>query len=196
MIEEYERMYRAMTSEGGAEAKIAAAQGGIELALKKKSKLLELAALESITAADFKAMTAQCNAEIQAAEREIAELREQQTSSEEFRANMERIRKALRDAERDCANGKITREFIDTFIDKIFATPEDDGTIRLDIRHLHRRTLRKVPAKAQKTGEMRRSFGSHVQEDDRGAGAEDALTRPRASGAALAPLSFLCPPAP
>src|SRR5699024_674630 len=88
MIEEYERMYRAMTSEGGAEAKIAAAKGGIELALKKKSKLLELAALESITAADFKAMTAQCNAEIQAAEREIAELREQQTSSEEFRANM------------------------------------------------------------------------------------------------------------
>ena len=134
MIEEYERMYRAMTREGGAEAKIAAAQGGIELALKKKSKLLELAALESITAADFKAMTAQCNAEIQAAEREIAELREQQTSSEEFRANMERIRKALRDAERDCANGKITREFIDTFIDKIFATPEDDGTIWLDIR--------------------------------------------------------------
>ena len=134
MIEEYERMYRAMTSEGGAEAKIAAAQGSVELALKKKSKLLELAALDSITAADFKAMTAQCNAEIQAAEREIAELREQQASSEEFRANMERIRKALRDAERDCANGEITREFIDTFIDKIFATPEDDGTIRLDIR--------------------------------------------------------------
>ena len=79
-------------------------------------------------------MTAQCNAEIRDAEQEIAGLRERQESGEEFRANMERIRKALRDAERDCANGEITREFVDTFIDKIFATPEDGGTIRLDIR--------------------------------------------------------------
>ena len=134
MMEEYERMYRAMTCEGGIETKIAAAQGSIELALKKKNKLLELAALDSITPADFKSMTAQCNAEIRAAEQEIAGLREQQESGEEFRANMERIRKALRDAERDCANGEITREFIDTFIDKIFVTPEDGGAIRLDIR--------------------------------------------------------------
>ena len=79
-------------------------------------------------------MTAQCNADIKAAEQELAELREQQESSEEFRSNMERIRKVLRDAERDCQNGEITKEFIDTFIDKIFATPEGDGTMRLDIK--------------------------------------------------------------
>ena len=36
--------------------------------------------------------------------------------------------------ERDCQNGEITKEFIDTFIDKIFATPEGDGTMRLDIK--------------------------------------------------------------
>ena len=79
-------------------------------------------------------MTAQCNADIKAAEQELAELREQQESSEEFRSNMERIRKVLRDAEHDCQSGEITKEFIDTFIDKIFATPEGDGTMRLDIK--------------------------------------------------------------
>ena len=80
-----------MTSDGNIEKKIEAAQATIELTLKKKSKLLELVALDSITPADFKSMTAQCNADIKAAEQELAELREQQESSEEFRSNMERI---------------------------------------------------------------------------------------------------------
>lgn len=134
MLEEYERMYRVMTSDGNIEKKIEAAQASIELTLKKKSKLLELVALDSITPDDFKSMTAQCNADIKAAEQELAELREQQESSEEFRSNMERIRKVLRDAEHDCQSGEITKEFIDTFIDKIFATPEGGGTMRLDIK--------------------------------------------------------------
>ena len=134
MLQEYEQMYRSMVSDGSIEKKIEAAQSAIELALKKKSKLLELVALDSISPADFKSMTADCNAEIKAQEQELAELREQQESSEEFRSNMERIRKVLRDAERDCQNGEITKEFIDTFIDKIFATPEGDGTMRLDIK--------------------------------------------------------------
>ena len=67
MLEEYERMYRAMTSDSNIEKKIESAQATIELTLKKKSKLLELVALDSITPADFKSMTAQCNADIKAA---------------------------------------------------------------------------------------------------------------------------------
>ena len=134
MIEEYEQLYRSMTSDGNIEKKIEAAQASIELSLKKKSKLLELAALDSITPADFKSMTAECNADIKAAEQELAGLRSQQESGEEFRAHMEHIRKVLRDAERDCRSGEITKEFIDTFVDKIFVTPGEDGSARLDIR--------------------------------------------------------------
>ncbi len=134
MLQEYEQMYRSMVSDGSIEKKIEAAQSTIELALKKKSKLLELVALDSISPADFKSMTADCNAEIKAQEQELAELREQQESSEEFRTNMERIRRVLRDAEQDCRNGEITKEFLDTFIDKIFVTPQEDGSARLDIK--------------------------------------------------------------
>ena len=133
-MEEYEQMYRSMTSDGNVEKKIEAAKASIELSLKKKSKLLELAALDSITPADFKSMTAECNADIKAAEKELSELRDQQESSGEFRAHMEHIRRVLRDAERDCRNGEITKEFIDTFVDKIFVTPEADGSMRLDIK--------------------------------------------------------------
>ena len=84
MLYEYERMYAAMTSDVNLEGQIAAAEGRIELALKKKSKLLELTALGQITNEDFAEMTAACNAEIKSAERELAELRSQRTTARSF----------------------------------------------------------------------------------------------------------------
>lgn len=134
MIAEYERMYRSMTCDGNLEKKIEEAQANIDLAKKKKSKLLELVTLESITPADFKAMTAQCNQEIKSGEQVLLELKDQQESSEEFRANMEHLRKVLRDAEKQCQTEAITKDFIDIFIDRIYVTPEDDNTLRLDIK--------------------------------------------------------------
>ena len=134
MIAEYERMYRSMTCDGNLEKKIEEAQANIDLAKKKKSKLLELVTLESITPADFKAMTTQCNQEIKSGEQALLELKDQQESSEEFRANMEHLRKVLRDAEKQCQTEAITKDFIDIFIDRIYVTPEDDNTLRLDIK--------------------------------------------------------------
>ena len=47
---------------------------------------------------------------------------------------MAKIHAALKAAEQDVANGKVTKEFIDTYIDKIFVTPLEDGKMELDIR--------------------------------------------------------------
>ena len=133
MIDEYEKMYLGMTSDQKIAEKIEDTERKIEVARKKKSKLLELAALDSITAEDFKELSVQCNDELTAFARELEDLREQQTSHEDFRANMERIKKVLRQAEEDCKNGEITKEFIDAFVDKIFVTT-DGNTARLDIK--------------------------------------------------------------
>ncbi|MDO4982928.1 MAG: recombinase family protein [Eubacteriales bacterium] len=134
MLEEYETMYRQMTADGNLTRKMEDAEAKMELSRKKKSKLLELVALDSITPEDFKSMTAQCNDEIKALDQELCELRQQAESSQEFRTHMEKIRSVLKAAEADAANGTISKEFIDTFVDKIFVTPEDDGSMRLDIR--------------------------------------------------------------
>ncbi len=134
MVKEYERMYRSMTCDGTLNQKIKDAEAKAELTRKKKNKLLELVALDAITPADFKAMTAQCNADIKAIEEELLELRSQQESSEEFRQHMEKLRSVLAAAEKDVADGVVTKEFIDTFIDKIFVTPEGKNHIRLEIR--------------------------------------------------------------
>lgn len=134
MLVEYEQMYKAMTTDGNLTKKMEAAESKLQFALKKKSKLLELVALDSITAADFKSMTAECNGEIKTLERELTELREQQESSQEFRVHMEKIRSVLQTAETNAANGAITKEFIDTFIDKIYVTPEENGVMHLAIK--------------------------------------------------------------
>ena len=172
MLEEYARMYRAMTSDSNIEKRIDAARTSIELSIKKKNKLLELVALDSITPDDFKSMTAQCNADRKAAERELAELQKQQESSEEFRRNMERIRTVLQAAERDCANGQITKEFIDTFIDKIFATPEEDGSMRLDIKiftgEISEKYLQKFKKEAGSIGRTGHTFKKMIEAYEQG----------------------------
>ncbi|MCD8190273.1 MAG: recombinase family protein [Clostridiales bacterium] len=134
MMKEYEAMYRTMSGGKELARKIEEQEHIIDMALKKKSKLLELVTLDSISAADFKTMTAQCNEEMKNAEQELADLHSQEESSEEFRKHMEKLRATLKAAEQDAANGVITKEFVDTFIDKIFVTPEPDGSLRLDIR--------------------------------------------------------------
>ena len=159
MIAEYERMYRSMTCDGNLEKKIEEAQANIDLAKKKKSKLLELVTLESITPADFKAMTTQCNQEIKSGEQALLELRDQQESSEEFRANMEHLRKVLRDAEKQCQTEAITKDFIDIFIDRIYVTPEDDNTLRLDIKIFTGDTCEKYLGKLKRRANPEGSTG-------------------------------------
>ena len=55
-------------------------------------------------------------------------------SNEEFQKHMAKIRAVMREAQKCVESGFITKAFVDQYIDKIFATPEADGTVRLDIR--------------------------------------------------------------
>ena len=134
MMKEYEKLYLAMTADGSLTKMIAKQESIIDLANKKKSALLKLIAEGNIDGKDFKEMTAACNQEIHDAESELAELKAQQESSEEFRAHMEKVRAVLKAAERDVEEGEISKDFIDTFVDKIFVTPQDDNTLELHIK--------------------------------------------------------------
>ena len=79
-------------------------------------------------------MNKDCDREISEAERQIYDLEQQQMSREDFRKQIETIRRVLREAARDAAQGLISKEFVDRYIDKIFATPEEDGSLRLQIK--------------------------------------------------------------
>ncbi len=134
MMLEYEKLYLSMTANGKLDKMIAKREGIIDLANKKKSALLKLVAEGNINGKDFKEMTEACNKEIHDAEAELIELKNQQESSEEFKKHMEKVRAVLRAAERDIEMGEISKDFIDTFIDKIFVTPFEDKTVELRIK--------------------------------------------------------------
>ncbi len=134
LVKEYTRMYRELTNGDLLEDRIKAQEVLIDKANRKKAKLLQLVAEGNITGADFKDMTAACNQEIDAAEKEIADLTETGRSTEEFRRHMEKIRAVLAAAQHDVTQGSVSKEFIDTYIDRIFVTPMEENTAKIDIR--------------------------------------------------------------
>ena len=134
LIEEYIEMYKALEDGGETAKQVDVLRQQIELAQKKKSKLLGFNAAGQLSDKDFLSMNRDCEAEIDEAERKIYDLEQQQLSKDEFRKHIETIRRVLHDAKRDAAQGIINKEFVDKYIDKIFVTPEGDGFLRLQIK--------------------------------------------------------------
>lgn len=133
LIEEYIEMYQSIGEGTDAAQQIAALRQQIELAQKKKSKLLGYNATGQLSDRDFLSMNKECDREIDEAERQIYDLEQQQLSKAEFKKHIDTIRRVLREARRDAAQGIINKEFVDRYIDKIFVTPED-GRLKLQIK--------------------------------------------------------------
>ena len=134
LIDEYTEMFKSMESDTDTAKQINEQKRIISLAEQKKNKLLELVTMEAITPANFKSMTANCDREIEEAQRTLAELEEQLFTKEEYRKHIGELRSRLEAAVRDAKDGMITNEFVSEYIDKIFVTIEDDDTAKLEIK--------------------------------------------------------------
>ena len=152
---EYIQMYTEMTDHNTLHSQIAEQQKVIDNANKKKAKLLQLNVDGMIADIDFKNMTAQSNKEIEEAERQIRELNSQLETSDEFRKKIDAIKKTLVAAQRDAAQGIISKEFVERYIDKILVTPEEDGSMTLDIKIFTGETTQKTLQESRRrTGHM------------------------------------------
>ena len=153
LIEEYMEMYRSLDDDNQIPKQIAQQKERLNLAKRKKSKLLEYNVTGQLSDADFLAMNKTCTDEIQDAQAQIQDLEQQMFSREEFRKHMDAIRSTLEAARRDATQGMITAEFVSKYIDKILVTPEEDGSLRLDIKILTGETTQKYLTKlAHRTG--------------------------------------------
>lgn len=167
MVEEYIRMYNELTQHGSLRKKIEQQNNIIDQANRKKNKLLLLAADDSITNADFKQMTADCNREIEEAEKEIAELEQTAAEGDAFKQKIDEIRRVLTNAQRDAAQGIITKEFIDKYISKIFVTPKDDTTMLLQVKIFTGETTEKYLRKLEsRTGHITRDLAEQSEKPD------------------------------
>ena len=134
MIEEYIELYKSLEQDGELPKRIAELERTMETAIKKKNKLLTYNAMGELEDKDFLVMNRQCAAEIEASQRELTELTQQRDNAADFKKHIDAIRKILREASRNAADGIITKEFVDQYVDKIYASPEPDGSLRLEIK--------------------------------------------------------------
>ena len=134
LIEEYIELYKQLHQGDSLTRRMEALRGTMDTIQKKKQKLLSFNAQGALSDRDFLDMNAQCTAELEAAEKELAELTAQRSSAADFKQKIDTIRQTLRDAQQDAAQGIINKEFVDKYIDKIYATPETDNTLHLQIK--------------------------------------------------------------
>ena len=134
LIEEYVEMYRALDRGGRLGSQIAALHKKLATVEQRRMKLLTFNAQGKLDDADFLAMNKQCSAEAKALQAQLDELTAQQESAGNMKQQLDTIRTVLRNAQKDAAKGVITKEFVARYIDKIFVTPEEDGSLRLDIK--------------------------------------------------------------
>ncbi len=146
LIEEYMEMYRSLDEDNQIPKQIAQQKERRDIAQKKKSKLLEYNVTGQLSDADFLVMNKACTEEIKDAEAQILELEQQMFSREEFRKHMDTVRVTLEAARRDAAQGMVAVEWVNKYIDKILVTPEDDGSMRLDIKIFTGETTQKYLA--------------------------------------------------
>ncbi len=134
LIEEYVEMYKSLDREGGLEQQIRRLEDTIATVEKKRQKLLTFNALGELSDKEFLTMSRQCSRELETARGELMELTAQRDSAKDFKEHIDTIRRVLREAERDAARGIINKEFVDKYIDRIFATMEDDGSMHLQVK--------------------------------------------------------------
>ena len=133
MLEEYLRLYQSLDS-GGVQQQIAAIEQKIDFETRKKRKLLDFNITGQITDSEYLQRSRDCEQEIDRLQKQLAELQQEQESKEDFRKHMESIRTVMRDAQRDANQQIVSKEFIDKYIDRIYATPQEDGSLRLEIK--------------------------------------------------------------
>ncbi len=133
LIGEYMEMYGALTAGEDTEKRAEELRAKIELAERKRSKLLSFNAMGELEDRDFLTMNRACAQEIEDASRKLRELEADLLTPAEMRKRADTVRQVLRDARRDAASGLITKEFVDRYIDRILVTAEN-GVLRLRIR--------------------------------------------------------------
>ena len=134
IINEYIRLYSEMTKNSEIPNLIAEQEKIVANAKRKKDKLLQLNVDGMIDDADFRSMMSQCSKEMDEARIKIVELKEKTYDSDSFNEKVKEIRRILMDAQKDAGGGVIDKQFIDKYIDKIYATPINDSSMRLEIK--------------------------------------------------------------
>ena len=133
MLEKYAEMYESLDN-ASVERRMGAIKKEIETLERKKHKLLDFNVDGKISDDEYLKRTRMCDEEAERLNQEWGELKSQLTSKAEFQKHMETVRSVMRSAQKDVSRGNITKDFVEKYIDKIFVTPMEDGSLKLEIK--------------------------------------------------------------
>ena len=134
LADEYMRMYLEVNQDDSVSKKITALKKQIEKIQRKKQKLLEMMLDEKLSEDNFTQMTEQCTEEMKTAENELSELEQVMDKGNELKIHIDNIRSVLSQAQEAAADGIITKEFVEKYIDKIYVDHIAKGQMRLSIK--------------------------------------------------------------
>ena len=133
LLEQYLQMYQSLDL-GSIQKRIEVIEKQLVQIDKKKRKLLDYNIDEKITDGEYLERSKACDEEATVLINEKEELKHQLDSKAEFKKHMETIREVMRKAQTDAQRQLVSEEFIERYIDKIYATPQEDGTVLLEIK--------------------------------------------------------------
>jgi len=142
LIETYMELYRQLEGENSLQDEINRVKTQIDAELRKQNKLLEHNVSGVITDKDFKRMNAECVKATEELELRVLELEQQYNSKKEHQEHLDDIRRVLEQAKKDATKGIINKEFVERYIDKIYATYIENDTT--DLKTMRKRLEIKI----------------------------------------------------
>lgn len=165
LVESYIEMYQTIDTNGEMVKEIERLKAQIEHEQKKKRKILDYNLNGDISDKEYLQMNHECKATIEELEKELFDLQEQQNSKDDFKKHIDEIRSVLNAARKDAANGMITKEFVNKYIDKIFVTPEG-SQLKLEIKIFTGKMCEKyLSAIRGRTGQMSKKMIEKYEKD-------------------------------
>ena len=150
IIEEYTNMYAEILAKDTSSGELQKLKDRLDFLGKKKSKLLEYNIAGQICDRDFVDMNKQITDESAEVYSAIQEIEYEINSRSEYKQRIEEIRNILLKAENEASQNMIDSAFINRYIDKIYVTPIEEGTVEISVKifsgemvEKHLSTLRK-----------------------------------------------------
>lgn len=136
-------MYAEMVSKDVSSDKLKKIKDRLDLLSKKKSKLLEYNIEGQISDRDFVEMNKQISKESSELYSAMEELQNEINSKKGYKQKIEEIKDILKKAESEASSKMIDSAFVNKYIDKIYVTPQNDGTADISVKIFTGETIEK-----------------------------------------------------
>ena len=143
IIEEYTNMYAEVLAKDTSSGELQKLKDRLDFLDKKKSKLLEYNIAGQINDRDFVEMNKQISDESAEVYSAIQEIEYEINSRAEYKKKIEEIRNILQKAENEASENFIDSAFINRYIDKIYVTPIEEGTVEISVKIFSGETVEK-----------------------------------------------------